>query len=264
MSAPDATIASKSNTSQMPIGFFDNPTEELTARGVNIVLHKAEQQKIVDNEFQSFLSEIKVLKEEAEEEVLEEAGHEAVSREFEEQAVQMAYMTKLAKLYQQSEAVVDKHSRPQCSSSAAAKRGGEGGDDFNEVIALSSSGSGGGRERNDDSTDQISSTSASNEETSTGAPAVREDVESVLYRKLQMESLRKRRMQQQHALITQQSKRAKESVPIATEDSEQNEQQQQEDEDEEEEEEDSESEEEDEEDESYSPLDFMDWTSKGV
>jgi hypothetical protein len=258
--APVTVASVKTNTSQMPVGFFDNPTEELSARGVNIVQHKAEQQKIVDTEFQSFLSEINVLKEEGEEEVLEEVGHEAAGREYEEQAVQMAYMTKLAVLYQQSEAVVDKQNRPKKPIDGSSSVDPSASSDFNELIALSSSGGNG----TGPAGGALSSSGSAALEGVPSVSAIREDVESVLYRKLQTESLRKRRLQQQHALLSQQTKRPRNTEGDTTRSENATNRDEVEEEGSADESGDGSSSGSEEEDEEYSPLDFMDWTSKGV
>lgn len=234
---------------QLPVGFFDNPTEELTARGVDIKQHQAEQQKIIDNEFQSFMSEIEVLKEDADEVAAEEHGQEAEGKDYEEEALQMAYMTKLAVLYKQSDAVIDRRGRNTTNTDQSNGDLTNAASDVHELLGSSDT------VNNDVLSDTL------RQEADAKPAVVREDVQSILYRKLQLENLKKRRLQQASAAILADSKRSRQA-DISNQNNNNDEQ-----EEEDEENESSGSEEDDEdddEDDDYSPLDFMNWTNKGV
>lgn len=258
LETPSGPVPAAAN---MPVGFFDNPTEELSARGINIQQHNAEQQKIVESEFQSFLSEIEVLKEDADEVSAEVHVQEAAGRDLEEEALQMAYMAKLAELYRRSDAVVDKEGRVAASAVASSHSAALKTDDIHELLGSNSSGF------IDDGSSAAASNIGNNSSSSSGdgpavtgvVSAVREDVERVLYRKLQLDSLRKRRLQQASAAILEADRKRKRLGESGSGDCEQ----QREDEEHGGESESSSSGDEDSDEDDYSPLEFMDcWTHK--
>jgi hypothetical protein len=89
----------------LPKGFFDNPVEDLNARGISMDQYTAKMEKEEKAELDSFLSQLKGM--EGEREQLEEASdlREESGREYEEEAAQMAYMANLIALRAQSEKI---------------------------------------------------------------------------------------------------------------------------------------------------------------
>eukprot|EP01035_Chromulina_nebulosa_P029299 gene29299-38823_t len=102
-----ATKESASNTANIPAGFFDDPIEDLTARGLTIKQQLSRQVKIENAELNTLLTEIDKIDEDTSA-VDAELEDELNVHDFEEASIQMAYITKLAKLYKQSENVVSK------------------------------------------------------------------------------------------------------------------------------------------------------------
>ena len=88
-----------------------------------------------------FLAEIDELKEAVEEEVIVEVQDEAALKEYEEQAIQMAYMTKLAVLYNKSDAVVGA-TAPRVGTSIDDQQIENSVRELDSVIASNSSSSG--------------------------------------------------------------------------------------------------------------------------
>lgn len=96
--------ASTNNTiSNLPKGFFDNPVEDLSARGISMEQYTAKMEKEEQAELDSFLTQLKEV--DGEREQLEEAStaREESTREYEEEAAQMAYLANLIALRAQSE-----------------------------------------------------------------------------------------------------------------------------------------------------------------
>lgn len=89
--------------SNLPKGFFDNPVEDLGARGITMEQYTASMEKEEQAELDSFLTQLKEV--EGEREHLEEASfaREESTREYEEEAAQMAYLANLIALRAQSE-----------------------------------------------------------------------------------------------------------------------------------------------------------------
>ena len=88
--------------SAIPSGFFDDPVDDLNARGLTIKQQIARQKEIEISEMKSFLNEIGKIDEDTSL-IDAELEEEFSTRDFEEASVQMAYITKLAKLYKQSD-----------------------------------------------------------------------------------------------------------------------------------------------------------------
>ena len=98
---------SSNTTTNIPAGFFDDPIEDLTARGLTIKQQILRQTEIENAELNTLLSEIDKIDEDTS--ALDaELEDEFNVRDFEEASIQMAYITKLAKLYKQSESVISK------------------------------------------------------------------------------------------------------------------------------------------------------------
>lgn len=57
--AAPATSAAASNVSNLPQGFFDNPVEDLNARGISMEQYTAKMEKEEQAELDSFLTEMK-------------------------------------------------------------------------------------------------------------------------------------------------------------------------------------------------------------
>lgn len=100
-----STLSASNNNSikNLPQGFFDNPVEDLNARGITMEQYTAKLEKEEQSALDSFLSDLKGLEGEAAQ--LEEASEalEEGNREYEEEAMQMAYMANLIALRAQSE-----------------------------------------------------------------------------------------------------------------------------------------------------------------
>lgn len=104
--AAPATISnnnSNNTISNLPQGFFDNPVEDLNARGITMEQYTAKLEKEEQSALDSFLTDLKGL--EGERNLLEEASELQAegNREYEEEARQMAYMANLIALRAQSE-----------------------------------------------------------------------------------------------------------------------------------------------------------------
>ena len=98
---------SSNTTTNIPAGFFDDPIEDLTARGLTIKQQILRQTEIENAELNTLLSEIDKIDEDTS--ALDaELEDEFNVRDFEDASIQMAYITKLAKLYKQSESVISK------------------------------------------------------------------------------------------------------------------------------------------------------------
>lgn len=106
---PTATI---NQAPSLPLGFYENPAEDLAARGINQQVFQKEKEKHEEKELSSFLNEIDSMADrvEAEEERLFE--NEAEAAENEETALQMSYLTKLAVILNSSEDIVSKYQPP--------------------------------------------------------------------------------------------------------------------------------------------------------
>ena len=105
-----------SNTANIPAGFFDDPIEDLTARGLSIKQQLSRQVEIENAELNTLLTEIDKIDEDTSA-VDAELEDEHNVHDFEEASIQMAYITKLAKLYKQSENVISKRGLEVSSSS---------------------------------------------------------------------------------------------------------------------------------------------------
>jgi len=95
--------AASSTISNLPKGFFDNPVEDLSARGISMEQYTARMEKEEQAELDLFLAQLKEV--DGDREHLEEAAtaREETTREYEEEAAQMAYMANLIALRAQSE-----------------------------------------------------------------------------------------------------------------------------------------------------------------
>jgi len=99
----NTTTPANNTISNLPKGFFDNPVEDLSARGITMDQYTARMEKEEQAELDSFLTQLKEV--EGEREHLEEASaaREESTREYEEEAAQMAYLANLIALRAQSE-----------------------------------------------------------------------------------------------------------------------------------------------------------------
>lgn len=179
-----SSAVSTKTVANLPMEFFDNAREELVARGINLQQHILQQKKEADKEFQSFLEEIDDIKETVDEEVVADIQDEAAMKEFEEQAIQMAYMAKLAVLYNKSDAVVGA-TAPRVVTNVDDQQIENSLVEMDTVIANNSSSSGA----------TAAATEVVDSSVTSGAVKVRQDVEDILYRKLQLEKLKKRKLQ---------------------------------------------------------------------
>lgn len=107
---PAKAPATTNGIKNLPQGFFDNPVEDLNARGITMEQYTAKLEKEEQSALDSFLSDLKGL--EGERSQLEEASaaQEEGNREYEEEAMQMAYMANLIALRAQSERIVSNNS----------------------------------------------------------------------------------------------------------------------------------------------------------
>jgi len=89
----------------IPTGFFDDPIQDLTARGLTMKQQLALQDEIEKKELNSLIAEIGEINEDtsAIDAELESAFKD---RDYDEAAIQMAYTTILATLYKQSDSVI--------------------------------------------------------------------------------------------------------------------------------------------------------------
>lgn len=125
-----ATGASASNISNLPKGFFDNPVEDLNARGISMEQYTAKMEKDEQAELDSFLTQLKGI--EGESERLEEAADQRDEsiREYEEEAAQMAYLANLIALRAQSE----KLTKSSATSNAADTLQEEGSEALDHLL----------------------------------------------------------------------------------------------------------------------------------
>eukprot|EP01041_Mallomonas_annulata_P002933 gene2933-5764_t len=92
------------STSSLPVGFFDNVLEDQQARGINVKEELIKKDMLQKNEMDSFLKEIESI-----EEVIEDVNeNEEETKNLTEEAIQLAYMAKLASLYHKSVDVQNK------------------------------------------------------------------------------------------------------------------------------------------------------------
>lgn len=111
----------------LPLGFYDDPAEDLAARGINQQTFQKEKDKHEEKELSSFLNEIDTMAEGVEAEEERQFENEIEAAENEETALQMSYLTKLAVLLNSSEDIVGKYQPPsqqQASTSSSADRSG--------------------------------------------------------------------------------------------------------------------------------------------
>jgi len=92
---------SKSSNAVLPMGFFDNPIEDLNAHGMTIVDYRNKVDKEEKQEFDQFLSEVKAI-EPTSEELDRIEYEEALVNEYEDEAKQISYYAKLMMLQSQS------------------------------------------------------------------------------------------------------------------------------------------------------------------
>ena len=165
-----ASAPANNTISNLPKGFFDNPVEDLSARGITMEQYTARMEKEEQAELDSFLTQLKDV--EGEREHLEEASaaREESTREYEEEAAQMAYLANLIALRAQSEKL-QKSSASNHKSEVSEKIVEEGNEalhhllkEVNEVRAVTHA-----------------------------APSAALDVDNILYQKLAQSAAQKRK-----------------------------------------------------------------------
>jgi len=92
-------------SSSIPSGFFDDPIQDLTARGLTMKQQIALQDEIEKKELNALIAELGEINEDTTA-IDAELESEFNERDYDEAAIQMAYITILAKLYKQSDSVV--------------------------------------------------------------------------------------------------------------------------------------------------------------
>lgn len=97
--------APKLTQDTIPSGFFDDPIEELAARGISMKHQIQRQEEIERSELKEFMKELTEISEDTSY-IDTEFADESEARDYEDSAVQMAYITKLVKLYKQADDVV--------------------------------------------------------------------------------------------------------------------------------------------------------------
>jgi hypothetical protein len=92
----------------VPIGFFDDPVDDLASRGITIKQQILEAEKQAQSELSSFLTDIVAINEQVAVENMEDGEdiNQKEEEELEEQMIQLVYQNKLACLYKQSEQVM--------------------------------------------------------------------------------------------------------------------------------------------------------------
>ena len=106
--ALNTTMTNNTEMSSIPIGFFDNTYEEYQARGLDIKKELEKKDKIQEEELNKFLQSVEEI-EDANQELIEE---EQENDTLTEQAIQLAYMTKVATLMHATERIkrkIDHH-----------------------------------------------------------------------------------------------------------------------------------------------------------
>ena len=91
----------------MPVGFFDDVVADNLARGIDLRKVMEERVQAADKDLKTLFAEVDLLAGLSEEEL---AALEAEEAELEEEALQLAYLTKVALLKTAAEKQADKHS----------------------------------------------------------------------------------------------------------------------------------------------------------
>ncbi len=165
-----ATAPANNTISNLPKGFFDNPVEDLNARGITMDQYTARMEKEEQAELDSFLTQLKEV--EGEREHLEEASaaREESTREYEEEAAQMAYLANLIALRAQSEKL-KKNSTGDDKSEVSEKIVEEGNEALHHLLK------------------EVNEVRAATQT----SPSAALDVDNILYQKLAQSAAQKRK-----------------------------------------------------------------------
>lgn len=107
------------STSNIPQGFFDNPIDDLKVHGIDPMTYVKEQSNKEQETLHSFLQEINVIVEEnpdllveKEDQTLQKIDETLEEEISEEELIKLAYLSKLARLYKQSDRVISQDKQP--------------------------------------------------------------------------------------------------------------------------------------------------------
>jgi hypothetical protein len=112
-SKQSSSIPNKSSpvkeSSSLPVGFYDDPEKDMIAQGVSKQAFEKEKEKVITEDFSTFLGEIEQITEVNGLEEAVETEKYSRNQDDEDSALQMAYIMKLAALLKKASETTDKH-----------------------------------------------------------------------------------------------------------------------------------------------------------